>query len=75
MARRWNQRSWLVAVLPWVGSCAVLLAVVGILRAGYFMFVVEAWLAFWVWYLVVCSAKAPSARARTDAMDDQPEGH
>lgn len=74
MARRGSLRSWLVkGLLPWVGSCAVFLVVVGILRSGHFTFVVAAWLAFWVWYLVVCFARSPSARAITDAVDSRPQ--
>ena len=75
MARRSNLRSWLVeGLLPWAGSCVVFLIVAGILRTGHFMFVVEAWLAFWVWCLAACFARSPSVRTATDAIGNQPQG-
>jgi hypothetical protein len=62
MARAKRARASLIEnLLPWVASVVVLIVAICILRTVGFMGLIEAWLVFWVFYLIVCGAKPADA--------------
>lgn len=59
-----------VALLPWVGSAIVFVAVVRFISAGGFMLLVEAWVALWALFFLVCSNRKKPAVTAPDSEED-----